>query len=68
MARDVGPLAGHAQQSALPVIGPRKATSQRVSVIVSGLVDSGREIGHGNIDTNDPKRPSARRRILNAIR
>ena len=38
-------------------IGRRKSTSRGVSAGRGsvGVVDSGREIGHGNIDANDPK-------------
>jgi hypothetical protein len=29
------------------------------AVVMSGVVDSGRESGHGNVDANDPSRTSA---------
>src|SRR5260370_41329892 len=38
--------------------GRRQADGSRSDVVVSGVVDSGRESGHGNIDANDPKLPS----------
>jgi hypothetical protein len=34
----------------------RHADGSRSDVVVSVAVDSGREIRHGNIDANDPKR------------
>src|SRR3954447_3015336 len=37
-------------------IGCTKTTSRRFSdAVMSGVVDSGRERGHGNVDANDPK-------------
>jgi hypothetical protein len=38
-------------------------TGDRSDVVMSGVVDSGRERGHGNIDANDPN-PVMRRSIL----
>lgn len=35
--------------------GRRQADASRSDVVVSGVVDSGREIGRGNIDANDPE-------------
>jgi hypothetical protein len=48
--------------TAVPVVcrssaGRRQADGSR-SNVVTGVVDSGREIGHGNIDANDPERTS----------
>jgi putative tryptophan/tyrosine transport system substrate-binding protein len=45
--------------SAVPVVcrtgaRRRQADESRSGVVMSGVVDSGREIGHGNIDANDP--------------
>src|SRR5258708_5913755 len=37
--------------------GRRQADGSRSNVVMSGVVDS-REVGHGNIDANDPKRTS----------
>lgn len=34
--------------------GGRQADGSRSDVAMSGVVDSGRQIGHGNIDANDP--------------
>ena len=36
--------------------GGRQADGSRSDVAMSGVVDSGRQIGHGNIDANGPKR------------
>jgi hypothetical protein len=46
--------------AAVPVVcrtdaGRRQADGSRSAVVMSGVVDSGRESGHGNIDANDPK-------------
>jgi hypothetical protein len=55
----------HSTQTAvaLPVVcrsgaGRRQAGGSRSDVVMSGVVDSGRDNGHGNIDANDPKRSS----------
>jgi hypothetical protein len=47
--------------AAVPVVcrtgaGRRQADGSRSDVVMSGVVDSGRESGHGNIDGNDPIR------------
>ena len=47
--------------AAVPVVcrsgaGRRQADGSRSDVVMSGVVDSGRESGHGNIDANDPSR------------
>jgi hypothetical protein len=39
----------------------RQADGSRSGVAMSGVVDSGREIGHGDIDANDPYRRFATR-------
>jgi hypothetical protein len=36
-----------------------KQTGVRSDVVMSGVVGSGQEIGHGNIDANDPEGRSA---------
>src|ERR1700720_2455676 len=53
-SRDAGAAA------AVPVVcrtdvGRRQADGSRSDVVMSGVVDSGPESGHGNIDANDPK-------------
>ncbi len=40
------------------VAGKRQANGCRSDVVMSGVVDCGRESGHGNIDANDPKETS----------
>lgn len=45
--------------TAVPVVcrsgaGRRQADGSRSDVVMSGVVDSGRESGHGSIDANDP--------------
>ena len=40
--------------------GRRQADGPQSKVVMSGVVDSGREIGHGNIDANDPTETLAR--------
>jgi hypothetical protein len=57
------PSAGAA--AAVPVVcrsnaGRRHADGSRLDVVVSGVGDSGRKIGHGNIDANDPRKLLAR--------
>jgi hypothetical protein len=49
--------------AAVPVVcrsgaGRRQADGFRSDEVMSGVVDSGRESGHGNIDANDPQRAS----------
>ena len=45
--------------------GRRQADGSLLDVAMSGVVDSGRERGHGNIDANDPEGALDRRSAIN---
>jgi hypothetical protein len=58
---------GAGAAAAVPVVcrsgaGRPQADGSPSDVVMSGVVDSEREIGHGNIDANDPRRTSALQR------
>ena len=48
---------GGSARSILIGLGRRQAEGSRSDVVVSGVVDSGRALGHGNIDPSDPFHP-----------
>ena len=55
------------RQSVAVRVQPIVMTSTRLQVVMSAIVDSGREGGRGNIHANDPQRMSNRQRQMDGM-